>query len=98
MSDAEELAKKERRRLLIKRLNEKEKLIGLQSPPRRDQMSEEELEGEIERQICLGEGVPLGSSYPASRLGLRDPPACCASGGGPLLRRGALYRIIGSAR
>ena len=27
---------------------------------------------------------------------VRDPPACCASGGGPLLRRGALYRIIAS--
>jgi hypothetical protein len=38
------------RRLLIERLNEKEKLIGLQSPPRREQMSEEELETEIERQ------------------------------------------------
>ena len=50
MSDAEELASRERRRLLIERLNEKEKLIGLQSPPRRDQMSEEELEAEIERQ------------------------------------------------
>ena len=50
MSDAEELASKERRRLLIERLNEKEKFIGLQSPPRRDQMSEEELEAEIERQ------------------------------------------------
>ncbi len=53
MSDAEELAKKERRRLLIKRLNEKEKLIGLQSPPRRDQMSEEELEAEIEKERVL---------------------------------------------
>ncbi len=51
MSDAEELASKERRRrLLIERLNEKEKLLGLQSPPRREQMSEEELEAEIERQ------------------------------------------------
>jgi hypothetical protein len=50
MSDAEELASRERRRLLIERLNEKERLIGLQSPPRRDQMSEEELEAEIERQ------------------------------------------------
>ena len=49
MSDAEELARKERRRLLIERLNEKEELIGLQSPPRRDQMSEEELEAEIEK-------------------------------------------------
>ena len=52
MSDAEELASKERRRrLLIERLNEKEKLIGLQeSPPRGEQMSEEELQTEIERQ------------------------------------------------
>ncbi len=50
MSDAEELASKERRRLLIERLNEKEKPIGLQSPPRGEQMSEEELEAEIERQ------------------------------------------------
>jgi hypothetical protein len=50
MSDAEELARKDRRRRLIERLNETEKLIGLQSPPRRDQMSEEELEAEIERQ------------------------------------------------
>ena len=50
MSDAEELASKERRRLLIERLNEKEKLIGLQSPSRRGQMSEEELETESERQ------------------------------------------------
>ena len=54
MSDAEELASKERRRLLIERLNEKEKLIGLQeSPPRRDQMSEEELEAEIEKERVL---------------------------------------------
>ncbi len=53
MSDAEELAKKERRRLLIERLNEKEKLIGLQSPPRREQMSEEELELEIEKERVL---------------------------------------------
>ena len=50
MSDAEELASKERRRLLIERLNEKENLLGLQSSPRRDQMSEDELEAEIERQ------------------------------------------------
>jgi hypothetical protein len=34
MSDAEELASKERRRRLIERLNEKEKLIGPQSPAR----------------------------------------------------------------
>ncbi len=53
MSDAEELARKERRRLLIERLNEKEKLIGLQSPPRREQMSEEELAAEIEKERVL---------------------------------------------
>lgn len=50
MSDAEERASKERRRLLIERLNEKEKLIGLQSPPRREKMSAEELEAEIEKE------------------------------------------------
>jgi hypothetical protein len=53
MSDAEELASKKRRRLLIERLNEKEKLLGLQSTPRRDQMSEEELEAEIEKERVL---------------------------------------------
>jgi hypothetical protein len=42
MSDADELARKERRRRLIERLDEKEKLIGPQSPARRGQMSEEE--------------------------------------------------------
>ena len=54
MSDAEELARKERRRRrLIERLNEKEKLIGSRSPARRGQMSEEELAAEIERQRTL---------------------------------------------
>ena len=50
MSDTDELARKERRRRLIERLDEKEKFIGPQSPPRRDQMSEEELAAEIEKQ------------------------------------------------
>jgi hypothetical protein len=50
MSDAEELARKERRRRLIERLNEKEKLIGPQSPAREGQMSEEELAAEIEKE------------------------------------------------
>ena len=53
MSDAEELAKKERRRLIIERLNETEKLMGPESPARRGQMSEEELEAEIERQRTI---------------------------------------------
>jgi hypothetical protein len=34
MSDSEELARKERRRRLIERLNDKEKLIGPQSAAR----------------------------------------------------------------
>ena len=46
MSDAEELARKERRRRLIERLDEKEKLIGRKSPARGAQMSEEELAAE----------------------------------------------------
>ena len=49
MSDSEELARKERRRL-IARLNETEKIIGPQSPARGGQMSEEELAAEIEKQ------------------------------------------------
>ena len=53
MSDADELARKERRRRLIERLDEKEKLIGPQSPARRGQMSEEELAAEIEKQRTL---------------------------------------------
>jgi len=53
MSDADELARKERRRRLIERLDEKEKLIGPQSPPRGGQMSEEELAAEIEKQRTL---------------------------------------------
>jgi hypothetical protein len=50
MSDSEELARKERHRRLIERLNEKEKLLGLQSPARDGQMSEEELAAEIEKE------------------------------------------------
>jgi hypothetical protein len=54
MSDSEELAsKKERRRRLIERLNEKEKLIGPKSLTPRSQMSEEELAAEIEKQKTL---------------------------------------------
>ncbi len=52
MSDFEESARKERRRL-IERLNETEKLIGPQSPARRGQMSEIELAAEIEKQRTL---------------------------------------------
>jgi hypothetical protein len=53
MGDSEELASKERRRKLIERLNEKEKLLGPQSPTTRSQMSEEELVVEIEKQRVL---------------------------------------------
>jgi hypothetical protein len=54
MSDSEELARnKERRRRLIERLDEKEKLIGPKSPTPRGQMSEEELAAEIEKQRAL---------------------------------------------
>ena len=63
MSDAEELDRKERRRRLIERLNQKEKLLGPQNPSRRDQMSEEVLAAEIEKQRTLnaarGGGVSL---------------------------------------
>jgi ribonuclease HII len=64
MSDSEELASKERRRRLIERLNEKEKLLGPQSSASRGaQMSEEELATEIEkeRQRNLSrQGFPFG--------------------------------------
>jgi hypothetical protein len=54
MSDADELTRKQRRRRqLIERLDEKEKLIGPQSPSPRGQMSEEELAAEIERQRTI---------------------------------------------
>ena len=53
MSDSEELARKERYRRLIERLNETEKLLGPQSPTKRNQMSEEELAAEIEKQRTL---------------------------------------------
>jgi hypothetical protein len=49
MGDSEELVRKERRRRLIERLNDKEKLIGRKSPARGGQMSEEELAAEIEK-------------------------------------------------
>ena len=62
MSDAEELVRKARRRRLIERLNEKEKLIGSQSQARRGQMSEEELAAEIEKQRTLNAARGSGAS------------------------------------
>ncbi len=62
MGDAEDLARKERRRRLIEHLNEKEKLIGPQNPARLDQMSEEELAAEIERQRTLNAARGGGQS------------------------------------
>ena len=50
MSDSEELARKERRRRLIERLNETEKLLGARGRARGGQMSEEELAAEIEKE------------------------------------------------
>jgi hypothetical protein len=52
MSDFEESARKDRRRL-IERLNDTEKLIGPHIPVRRGQMSEIELAAEIEKQRTL---------------------------------------------
>jgi hypothetical protein len=53
ISGSEDLARKERRRRLIERLDEKEKLIGRKSSAQRGQMSEEELAAEIEKQRTL---------------------------------------------
>ena len=66
MSNSEELANKERRRRrLIERLNETEKLIGPKSPGdlRGGQMSEEELAAEIERQRTLNAARRGGFSF-----------------------------------
>jgi len=62
MSDSEELARKERRRRLIERLNDKEKLLGQHSPARGVQMSEEEVAAEIEKQRTLNAARGSGSS------------------------------------
>ena len=63
MSDAEELASKERRRRLIERLNDKEKLIGPHGPTQGGQMSEEELAAEIEKQRTLNAARRGGFSF-----------------------------------
>jgi hypothetical protein len=63
LSDADELARKERRRRLIERLNEKEKLIGSLSPGRGGQMSEEEIAAEIEKQRTLNAARRGGFSF-----------------------------------
>jgi hypothetical protein len=63
MADSEELARKERRRRLIERLNEKEKLIGPQSQARGGKMSKEELAAEIEKQRTLNAARRGGFSF-----------------------------------
>ncbi len=63
MSDSEELARKERRRRLIERLNEKEELIGSHGPGRGGQMSEEELAAEIEKQRTIN---LMRATFPSS--------------------------------
>ena len=63
MNDSEELARKERRRRLIERLNDKEKLIGSHGPARCGQMSEEELAAEIEKKRTLN---LMRASFPSS--------------------------------
>jgi hypothetical protein len=72
MSDSEDLASKERRRRLIERLNEKEKLIGLHSPAQHGQMSEEELAAEIEKQRILN--AARGGGDPVAGKGGRKTP------------------------
>jgi hypothetical protein len=53
----------ERRRRLIERLNEKEKLIGSWSQAWRGQMTEEELAAEIEKQRTLDAARGSGGSF-----------------------------------
>ncbi len=63
MSDSEELARKQRRRRLIERLNEKEELLGPHTQARPAQMSEEELAAEIEKERTLN---LMRASFPSS--------------------------------
>ena len=63
MSDSDELARKVRRRRLIERLNDKEKLIGPHGPARGAKMSEEELAAEIEKQRTLN---LMRANFPSS--------------------------------
>jgi hypothetical protein len=63
MSDSEELARRERRRRLIERLNETEKLLGTHGQRRPSQMSEEELAAEIEKQRTLNAARRGGFSF-----------------------------------
>ena len=63
MNDSEELARKERRKRLIERLNDTEKLLGAHAPGRGSQMSEEELAAEIEKQRTLN---LMRASFPSS--------------------------------
>ncbi len=63
MSDSEELARKQRRRRLIERLNDTENLIGSHGPARAGQMSEEELAAEIEKQRTLN---LMRATFPSS--------------------------------
>ncbi len=63
MSDSEELARKQRRRRLIERLNEKEELLGPHTQGRPAQMSEEELAAEIEKERTLN---LMRASFPSS--------------------------------
>jgi hypothetical protein len=50
MSDSEELAMQKRRRQIIERLIRKEEMLGRKRSTQRAQMTEEELEAEIERE------------------------------------------------
>ena len=63
MNDSEELARKERRKRLIERLNDTEKILGAHAPGRGSQMSEEELAAEIEKQRTLN---LMRVSFPSS--------------------------------
>ena len=63
MNDSEELARKERRKRLIERLNDTEKILGAHAPGRGSQMSEEELAAEIEKQRTLN---LMRASFPTS--------------------------------
>ena len=62
ISDVDKRVRKERRRRLIERLDEKERLLGPQSQGRRGQMNEEELAAEIEKLRTLNAARGGGAS------------------------------------
>ena len=63
MNDSDELARKGRRKRLIERLNDTEKILGAHAPGRGSQMGEEDLAAELEKQRTLN---LMRANFPSS--------------------------------